>query len=223
MKTLSTVFNAARRLGLLSSNPVSPVELPQRVKQVRRRTFTPEQVAMLLGVAEGGWRTVILLGYYAGLRLSDAVTLSWESVDLAGGCLRFEQQKTGEELVIPLHSTLELHLSKLAGDTGGPVCPALAVVPVGGRSGLSRQFLALMREAGVGNDAVQTGGQRKLSRLSFHALRVTYNSTMHNAGVTQEVRKKLTGHKSDAVNDRYTRTELDTLRAAVNTLPSLKA
>lgn len=221
MKTLSTVFNAARRLGLVSANPVSSVELPQRVKQVRRKTFTAEQVALLLKEAEGEWRTAILLGYYAGLRLSDAVTLTWENVDLAASCLRFEQQKTGEHLQIPLHPTLEAHLSKLAGDTGGPVCPALAAVPVGGRSGLSKQFLALMRAAGIGNDSVQTGGKRMLSRLSFHALRVTYNSTMHNAGVTQEVRKKLTGHKSDAVNDRYTRTELDTLRAAVNTLPKL--
>jgi len=222
MKTLSTVFNSARRLGLVATNPVTSVELPERVKQVRRKTFTPAQVAILHKVAEGEWRTAILLGYYAGLRLSDAVTLTWENVDLAAGCLRVAPQKTGEELQIPLHPSLDAHLSRLAGDTGGPLCPRLAAVPVGGRSGLSRQFLALMRAAGVGNDAVQTGGRRKLSRLSFHALRVTYNSTMHNAGVTQELRKKLTGHKSDSVNDRYTRTELETLRAAVNTLPGLK-
>lgn len=222
MKTLSTVFNSARRLGLVATNPVTSVELPERVKQVRRKTFTPAQVALLHKAAAGEWRTAILLGYYAGLRLSDAVTLTWENVDLASGCLRVAPQKTGEELQIPLHPSLDAHLSRLAGDTGGPLCPRLAAVPVGGRSGLSRQFLALMRAAGIGNDAVQTGGRRKLSRLSFHALRVTYNSTMHNAGVTQELRKKLTGHKSDSVNDRYTRTELETLRAAVNTLPALK-
>ena len=79
-----------------------------------------------------------------------------------------------------------------------------------------------MRRAGIGNDAVDTGGQRQLSRLSFHALRASFNSGLHNKGVDQELRRKLTGHKSDAMNDRYTRTEMQTLRDAVNKLPALK-
>jgi hypothetical protein len=45
---------------------------------------------------------------------------------------------------------------------------------------------------------------------------------LHNKGVDQELRRKLTGHKSDAMNDRYTRTEMQTLRDAVNKLPALK-
>ena len=109
-----------------------------------------------------------------------------------------------------------------AGDTNGAICPDLAAVPVGGRSGLSKQFLAVMRRAGIGNDAVDTGGQRQLSRLSFHALRASFNSGLHNKGVDQELRRKLTGHKSDAMNDRYTQTEIQTMRDAVNKLPALK-
>ena len=222
MKTIIALFNHARRLGLVSTNPAAAVQLPERIKQVKRNVFTPEQVQMLITGATPEWKTAILLGYYAGLRLSDCVTLTWQAVDLAGSKLVVETHKTGETLEIPLHPSLESHLNKLAGDTGGALCPALAAVPVGGRSGLSKQFLAIMRRAGIGNDAVDTGGQRQLSRLSFHALRASFNSGLHNKGVDQELRRKLTGHKSDAMNDRYTQTEIKTMREAVNKLPSLK-
>jgi integrase len=168
------------------------------------------------------WKTAILLGYFAGLRLGDAVTLPWSAVDFVGNKLSVETRKTGDKLEIPMHPTLEAHLSKLAGDSTGSVCPGLAAVPVGGRSGLSKQFLAVMRKAGIGNNAVDTGGQRQLSRLSFHALRASFNSALHNKGVDQELRMKLTGHKSESVNARYTETELATLREAVNKLPALK-
>jgi hypothetical protein len=59
----------------------------------------------------------------------------------------------------------------------------------------------------------------RIARESDHIL----NSGLHNKGVDQELRRKLTGHKSDSMNDRYTQTELNTLREAVGKLPELKA
>jgi integrase len=239
MKTIISLFNAARRQGLISTNPAASVELPDRGKQVQRKVFTIEQIKILLKAAgqaateaeKAGdkesaqtareWQTVILLGIYAGLRLGDAVELGWNTVDFAECKLTFKARKTGTELEIPLHPSLEAHLSKLAGDSTGPICPILAAVPVGGRSGLSKQFLALMRRAGIGNSSVKTGGQRMLSQLSFHALRTSFNSALHNRGVDQEIRKKLTGHKSTQVNDRYTVTQMGTMRKAVNKLPGI--
>lgn len=94
-------------------------------------------------------------------------------------------------------------------------------MPIGGRSGLSKQFLALLRRAGISAESQATGGQRQLATLSFHSLRKTFNSELAAEGVSQEVRKKLTGHKSDAVNDRYTETRIATLRDAVKKLPRL--
>ena len=222
IKTLRAAFNAGRRLGLITVNPASAVELPERVTQVRRKTFTPAQVQRLLDQADAEWRTVILLGYYCGLRLSDATALTWENVDFTNRKLVLEIKKTGDHLELPLHPSLEHHLQALAGDKGGPLSPELASVSTSGRSGLSRRFLAVMTRAEISNESKDIGGQRSLSQLSFHALRTSFNSALHNQGVSQEVRKKLTGHKSDAVNDRYTRTEMDTLREAVSKLPHMK-
>ena len=61
------------------------MQLPERIKQVKRKVFTPAQVQMLINAATPEWKTAMLLGYYAGLRLSDCVTLTWQAVDLAGG------------------------------------------------------------------------------------------------------------------------------------------
>lgn len=68
---------------------------------------------------------------------------------------------------------------------------------------------------------VKKVGVRQLSRRTFHALRHSFNSAMANAGVSQEVRMKLTGHKTESVNRGYTHHELEPLRAAVKKIPSL--
>ncbi len=224
IKTIRTIFNSALRQTLIAVNPALAVELPEKIRQVKRKKFTASQVQMLLDAAgESEWRTAILLGYYAGLRMSDAVTLDWQSVDFERRALILDVKKTGDEdHTVPLHPSLEAHLSNIAGDRGGPVCPSLAAVPVSGRSGLSKQFIAIMGRAGISDDSVDTGGQRKLARLSFHSLRVSFNSELHSKGVDRELRKKLTGHKSDAVNDRYTITEMKTLRKSVNKLPKMR-
>ncbi len=44
---------------------------------------------------------------------------------------------------------------------------------------------------------------------------------MANAGVPLEIRQKLTGHASKAVNDLYTHAEIETLRKAVDSVPGL--
>jgi integrase len=222
MKTIIGLFNQARRIGLISINPAAAIALPKRIRQVKRDVFTPTQIELLLKQAEPEWKTAILLGYYMGMRLGDAVTLEWSAVDFAKEAVNYKAHKTDQDNWLPMHATLLDHLSKIAGDTTGPICPTLSVVPIGGRSGLSKQFLAIMRKAGIANDAVETGGMRMLSRLSFHALRVTFNSELHKQGTDQELRMKLTGHKSKSVNDTYTRTTQGMLREEIKKLPSLK-
>lgn len=223
LRTLMTIFNAAQRQRLITHNPALAIELPQKIRQVQRKTFTAEQVEILLREAGHGseWYTMIMFGYYAGPRLGDCAKMTWDNVNLLDHRLKYRPTKTGEEMIIPLHPNLEAYLAEIAGDATGPICSRLALTPVGDRNGLSRQFLALMRRAGISSERVSSGGQRQLPTLSFHSLRKTFNSSLHNEGVSQEVRKKLTGHKSDTVNDRYTASEDRTLRDAMKKLPKL--
>src|SRR5262249_44887441 len=97
----------------------------------------------------------------------------------------------------------------------------LAGKRTGGRFGLSGRFAAIMEKAGIEGKLTQPSGGRTLSSLSFHSLRHSFNSAMANAGVSQEVRQKLTGHATAEMNAHYTHHELAPLRTAVGLIPSL--
>jgi site-specific recombinase XerD len=60
---------------------------------------------------------------------------------------------------------------------------------------------------------------RTVNSLSFHSLRHSFNSAMANAGVSQELRMKLTGHADTATNTGYTHHQLEPLRKAVESIP----
>lgn len=223
---LRAALNAARRKGLITTNPAEAVELPEAVG-VERGTFTPTEVKMLVDAAHGEWPTLILLAYYTGARLSDCCRMAWEGVDLARGSgsstLTYTQGKTGHKVNVPLHSDLHVLLEKLAGtDNTSPfIMPGMAHLKPGGSNGLSEDFKRIVRKAGLDLQTVEGKGVRKISRRTFHALRHTTTSALANAGVAPELRMKLTGHKSESVHAGYTHHELETLRAAVGKLPAL--
>jgi hypothetical protein len=93
---------------------------------------------------------------------------------------------------------------------------------IDGRSGLSNQFTALMAKAGIDQRQVQSSKNRKFSRLSFHSLRHSFSSALANAGISADVRMKLTGHRTVAAHQRYTHVELKPLRQAIAALPTLR-
>ncbi|HEY0550082.1 MAG TPA: tyrosine-type recombinase/integrase [Verrucomicrobiae bacterium] len=228
-KTLAHAFNRALILGSILLNPVKATELPKIVSS-KRKTFTNAEVSMLIEAAPStDWRTVILLGYYIGARLRDCTGLKWENVDLINTLISYVPKKTegttqDENLVtVPIHPDLEEHLSTLASSDKGEtyLCPALADRKTGGAHGLSQTFKKIMKSAGIDAQMAKGKGLRQFSKLSFHSLRHSCNSALTNAGVNQETRMKLTGHKTAAVNTGYTHHELAPLRAAVNMLPSV--
>ncbi len=232
-KTLSTPFGRARREGLILTNPVQTVELPQGAS-IGRLPFTWPQVKQLYSAAPEDWRTAVLLGAFCGARLGDAANMPWSAVDLEGGVIRFLPKKTaasGKELVMPIHPVLAEHLRPLAPHVprgARMLCPALAGRPVGGMNGLSREFKGVMAAAGVaeatGAAAAKTGPkQRKVPRLSFHSLRHTMVSALANAGVAPDLRQALAGHSSERMSERYTHRGLKLLQAAVDKLPMLEA
>jgi integrase len=222
LKLLRSVFSVARRQGLILHSPAETVELPAN-KPLERDVFSPEELCALLGAADyGEWRTLILLGYYLGARLSDAAVLRWDCVDLATRRICYTQGKTGRLVQVPIHPDLEAELLRIAHSDNprGHLCPSLANKRIDGRCGLSAQFGRLMRAAGVDPQVVQSAHNR-FSRKSFHALRHSFSSALANAGVAADVRMKLVGHRSSATHQRYTHLEFAPLQAAIAGVPSI--
>jgi integrase len=221
VKVVSAALNAALRQGFIPSNPATAVEsLP--VKAEERATFTPAQISKLVRAANGDWRGAVLLGYYTGARLSDVANMRWEALDWRNKVIRFTPRKTKRPVAIPLHRDLERELLKRPGIGKAVMFPALAGKDTGGRHGLSGRFAAIIKKAGIEPKRTEASGGRRLSDLSFHSLRHSFNSAMANAGIAQEIRQKLTGHTSAETNKVYTHHELEPLRAAIAAIPSLK-
>jgi integrase len=220
IKVVSAAFNAAVRQHLIESNPATAIEsLP--VKAEQKGTFTHAQVAKLVRAADGDWQGAILLGYYTGARLSDVANMRWRAIDWSNKIISFTASKTSKPVTLPLHPQLESQLLKNAGIGNAPMFPSLAGKGTGGKHGLSGRFVAVMEKARIQGKRRQASGGRRLSSLSFHSLRHSFNSALANAGVSQEIRQKLTGHTSAEMNTIYTHHALAPLRAAVEKLPSL--
>lgn len=218
-KILKGIFERARKHGdLIGANPFEQVEIAkgESIVKMEREAFSAAEVALLVKAAPSiDWQTTILLGFYTGMRLGDAVLLDWESVDFNNATIRFKASKTNREMEVPMHPKLLKHLEKIAGDEGGKVSPFLAAVRVPGRSGLSLQFLDIVKAAGLGSGQTANSKGRKFSARSFHSLRHGFISEMANAEVAPELRQKLAGHRSKDVHSKYTHLERETLRKAI--------
>ena len=245
------IFRSAMREGLLLASPCAALERLPEDDSTEREVFTVAEVGKMVNTSgdatwqdemfSGGladeetraarcddWQGMILVGFYAGARLGDCASLTWGNVNLTRKTLSFIPAKTSRKkkrLEVPLHPRL---VSWLKGRNPGaddkPLFPALSEITVGGRHGLSSQFIAIMEHAKIDRRNVRQGtkgGQRAQHARSFHALRHSLTSTLANADVSEELRRRIVGHESAAVHSGYTHHERETLARAVEKMPSV--
>jgi integrase len=254
---VAAMFRAAVREGLLLSSPaLGLVKLPED-DSTEREVFTIAEIGQLIGKAGGpewqrriysaanaqaeieaarcrDWQGLILVGFYAGPRLKDAARLLWSNVDLERGTLSFMPRKTERKkmrLQVPIHPRLAAFLAThdVPRDAHALVFPALAGLEVGGKTGLSSQFIAIMTEAEVDRrtsresvlDAAGKAVRRAQHSRSFHALRHSLTSSLANLDVPEEIRRRIVGHDSAAVHAGYTHHDRETTTRAMDKLPSV--
>jgi len=219
----------------------SPAEHVEQVEenQSHRRPFTDTEIKDLLKATDSAvlkkkleseapeWRTMILVGFYTGLRLGDCANLTWADVDLLSSTLTVKTQKTGRNQILPIAEPLARHLNTLAGDDPtAPLCESLH----GQRPALlSNHFHLVMTAAGLvkkrTHERMKEGkgraAKRDLSRISFHSLRYNCTSALKSSGVSDSVAMDIVGHETASISRNYTKIDDTAKRAAINKLPDI--
>lgn len=210
---LQNIFKLAYSQGIIDRDPSVALKKPA-AEQASRRALTDAEKAAVLGVG----RThpdglLILMLYYTGLRLGEAVGLRWEDidfktrmlsvkrdVDLKAGCIG--EVKTKHSLRdVPIPD--ELFDALLARRGIG------YVFPTGGghykNASLNRLWLQLMKAVHDVDPSVETRSDGKTSILTAHYFRHNYASFLYEAGVDVLTAQRYLGHsKAQTTLDIYT-------------------
>jgi integrase len=204
----------AEEKGLITRNPARAVRALPTTDSKIRAPFTHLDVRRLLAAATSDeMKGLITLAAHTGLRLDDLRKLTTK--DIVGTDIHLAPRKSKKHRTVVKIPLSPPALAWVEGRTG-PLFPDARVQKT---STISMRFSALMKKAGIPKEITVAGDM--VANRSFHSLRHSFNSWLTDAGVGQDVRMKLTGHKSDKMNDIYTTVGDDVLRTAVGMLPEL--
>lgn len=200
---LHGIFERARKVYGLSSNPVADVERYRQRSSGDIEVFSVEEVHALVRAAESEQDAAIFLtAAFTGLRRGELIALRWRDVDFGGSVLRVRASYAGERLTTPKSG--KVRSVPLAPD----VAQALAglgqrkrytsdddLVFVGGR-GMYLDGSALRRRY---DKALERGNLR---RLRFHDLRHTFGTRMIGQADIRRVQEWM-GHADVQTTMKY--------------------
>ena len=225
------VFRDARDRTLLVDDPSEFVKSVKSKKVLERRPFTMDEIRLTLEHCDDEWKSMVLFGLYTGQRIGDISRLKWSAIDLKRGSLTLTTSKTGKRLNLPLHPDLWNHLKSLPSPLHQdlPIHPeAFETVETEGKvSSLSNRFGRILSKAGLREKkphratGVGREGKRELTGLSFHSLRRTAATLLHEIGVPQSVAMAFIGHDSEDIHSIYVNVGEDAMRDAAAKIPSI--
>jgi integrase len=190
---LSGLFTAMRDRAGLAANPWA--DLQRRENQIQHgRAFTREEEPRILTACRGQheWYELSMVARWTGLRLGDCLTLRGE--DIADGWIRITPSKTqrhGTRAVIPIHPALAPVLATLP--STGPLFPYS--LPRRDHRIIRLGYAPILAAAGV-TDTTE-------GRVSFHSWRHTFRTRLAEAGVSNDVARKLGGWTTDVAERVY--------------------
>ncbi len=223
---LKMIFRVLSDAARLEANPWEKIRR-KRLNTQGRRAFTVQELQTILETASGELQTLLIIGAYSGLRLGDAVSLDWSSVDLANGmitlCPKKTAARTGKIIAVPLHPTLQAALSQTPeGKRKGPVLPELAGLRDGHPTIVAHRLRRHFEACGVEMRVKREGaGLKSASVAGFHALRHTIVSQLASKGVPLEVIRGLVGHGGESMTRAYVHQNAEAARAAVGALQGM--
>jgi integrase len=216
---LRGIYRLASRRGLVARSPIDgldPAEVPKPAVGQQGRILDEQELAALVRHADDRHRAIVTVLAYSGLRLSEALGLRWQDVDLVDGELHVRYQLShGRRGRAPRLIATKTR----AGVRDVPLMPAveralldhLALEQAAGRGGeddlvfvtgrgtpLNQRNVAVR---GVGHAAAAAG----LGKVSPHDLRRSFCSLAGRRNVDPVEAAQITGHSLAVWTKHYAR------------------
>ena len=197
------------------------------VQSSRRENFTPEQIDAIFSKLKPGTELHALctIGRYTGLRLGDAATLKWSSIDLASNfidLLPMKVKRFGKSVRIPIHETLRAVLDAMP-KNGEYVLPNTAARYFKCSQHVSLWITKLLQSAGIETSAPREGYAIRVAKYGFHSFRHSFVSTCAERGIPLSVVQELVGHLSPDMTQHYFHLNDDVACKAIASLPGAGA
>jgi integrase len=200
---LHGVFQRARKVWGLQSNPAAEVERPPLARSGDIQVFSPEEVWGLVRAATSEQDGVIFMtAAFTGLRMGELLALRWRDVDFARRAIRVRASyyaghlttpKSGKVRAVPMAPDVASALARLGSRRDWTADDDLVFVGVAGGyvdgSALRRRYKTALDEAG-------------LRRLRFHDLRHTFGTRMIAKADIRRVQEWM-GHADIQTTMRY--------------------
>ena len=162
-----------------------------------RKGFLPrEKFDALLTHTPADLKPLVTFLYYCGVRLGEALEITWDEVDLNAATIRLEedQTKSGEARIVPLPDVLIKMLDAAEPKTG----------TVFSGTNLRKEWHKACVAAGLGTlTEVEGKPDPRYTGLIIHDLRRSAIRNLMKSGTSERVAMQISGHKTRWVFDRY--------------------
>jgi len=202
IKTFETVLNAAIKQEIITANPMSLCEKPQR--QSHDIVFLTVQELKALEQTDcpkPDVKAAFLFACYTGLRFSDVKSLTWAKIiEFAGQtCLHIRQEKTGALQYLPISDKAKQFLPARRDNAADTVFNLST-------NGYTNIFLqSWARESGI------------TKKISFHTARHTAATLLLALGENIKTISGILGHANSAITEKhYAALQIAPLAAAMN-------
>ena len=204
----------------LSDNIWKEIE-NRKLETYHKKPLTIDQLKSILPFAEEEMKTLLLLGFYTGLRLGDCCNLKRDDIDFKNRTITLVSSKTSSPICIKIHDTLYEALRHTWDITQDYVLPNLNITYKKNSALITDHVKELFVKSGLQTSELRERGRRKSVNYGFHSLRHTTVSMLYSEGVSQTITEAVVGHNTKIVQNIYKDTNDDQMADAINKLPHL--
>ena len=205
---LSTIFNTIAMIYEDINNPFKAI-VPTVIDSKIGQPFSLSDENNILELTQNkyhDWYIACMIARNTGLRYSDITQLQWDNIDFSTNTIRTEPSKTKRhqiKVIIPLTNILiEILKHEKDKNISEYILPRFA------------RLTAIMRDPSF--KMILNECEIDSTLYTFHSWRHTFRTRLSEAGVSDDIAKRLGGWTNDKTAQRYDHAErLDELRDAI--------